>query len=103
MDCTTALLVQRARAHVGGNRTGAAQELQQPSPPLLVPQAGSSNRQPADRSSSGAAEQSAVGSSPDMIPATPSDSNEGSEMSPDGALTPMSEEMRDHIQVCLDC
>lgn len=95
------LYAQRARAHVGRRDAQHAQDTEQTAPrPSMARGAHTTSRHVDDRLSTRQAEQPVVGSSPDLVPATPIDNHEGAELHDDGATaTPMSEEMRDHIQV----
>ena len=89
--------VQRARGHVGRNGAQHAQDTQQAAPtPTTAQQVG---RPLPGWSAEDAAEQSTMSSSPALVPATPSGAQQDQGMNEDGAATPMTEELRDHIQV----
>ena len=89
--------VQRARAHVGKNGARHAQDTQQAaSTPSTAPQV---SRPLPDWSADDAAEQSTMSSSPALVPATPSGAQQDLDMNEDDAAAPMTEELRDHIQV----
>lgn len=95
------MLLQRARAHVERHSIQHAQDLDHQSAPSPCSAHAAHNISTVrdDRLSNDGAEASRVDCSPGMVPATPSDANEGADMSLDDSMTPMSEEMRDHIQV----